>query len=124
MTITMTANQIELQLTRIEEIQDELRRCIMDDTLPGLEPLIDEMGTRLKLLLNGREQMESLQPFRERLAVLVRSNERLEELMQVQLKLVANRLQKTHATKQVFELYAGETHRLKQIARHALDVDC
>ncbi len=124
MTNTMTVDQIELQLNRIEEIQAELKRCIMDDTLPGLEPLIDEMGTRLKLLLSGRELMHSLQPFRTRLELLVRNNERLEELMQVQLKLVATRLEKTHATKQVFELYAGETYRLKQITRHALDVDC
>jgi hypothetical protein len=119
----MTIQQITLQLDRIEEIQSELRRCVMDDSLPGLEPLIDEMGTRLRLLLNGREPLELLLPHRTRLELVVRNNERLEELMQVQLKLVANRLQKTHATKQVFELYAGETYRLKQLTRHALDLD-
>ena len=119
----MDVPRIELQLVRLEEIQHELRQSIMDDTLPGLEALIDEMGTRLKLLLDGGIPLELLSTFRSRLEHLVSNNERLEELMHVQLKLVANRLQKTHDTKQVFELYAGGTHKLKQLTKHSLDLD-
>jgi hypothetical protein len=119
----MNATQIELQLQRIEQIQLELRKTIMDDTLPGLESLLAEMGTRLKLLLGGGVDIDTLTRYKSRLELLVRNNDRLEELMQVQLKLVANRLQKTHDTKQIFELYAGETHKLKQTTIHSLDVD-
>ena len=119
----MTKQQIQLQLERVEQIQAELRCSILEDTLPGMEQLIDEMGTRLKMLLNGREPFDLLVPYRERLEKIVRANERLEALMQIQLKLVANRLEKTHITRQVFDIYAGETHRFKQLTQHAFDRD-
>jgi hypothetical protein len=119
----LDAERIELQLRRIEQIQEELHRSIMDDRLPGLDSLIEEMGSRLQTLLSGGIPAEDLPQYQERLAQVVGQNEKLESMMQAQLKLVSNRLQKTHDTKQVFELYAGETYKLKQLTKHRLDVD-
>jgi hypothetical protein len=120
----MEPSRIEQQIERIEEVQAKLRKVIMEDTLPGLEELIAELGSRLKTLLpEGDELPAEIMPYRERFTRIVERNAQLEGLMQTQLKLISNRLRKTKDSQKLLTMYSGQSSKLRQFAKRSLDVD-
>ena len=109
----MVADRDELQLRRIEEIQCELRRALVEDSLERLDELLAEKKSRLDTLLAGPLLGENAsEGERQRFQELLRRDLALEALMKQKLKVLGNRLRKTRAARNGVGQYAFATAHL------------
>ena len=106
----MTEEQTSLQIGRIEHIQAQLRQMILEESLDGLNPLLEEMRSRLWTLLPADGMPGVLHQWQgqavQRLMDVLATDRELKGLIQDKLKVVGNRLRKARQSRHAVTRYA------------------
>lgn len=115
-------NSVELQLTRIEQIQQRLRQVIMDETLDQFEELLTELNSRLGTVFGGGGQLARLAPYHERIERISTGQQELAKLAEGALAILAKRLSSTHDARQLNNKYKVEPAKLAASLRISTDL--
>ena len=119
----MDASAVDLQLTRIEEIQAELRRVILDGSLAGLEALSTECQMRLQTLLTPQPTPAlAAETAQQRLEAILATHSQLEQLVTRLLPVIATELRKAHDSRQIAQKYAVGPAKAATSLAHCTDV--
>ena len=116
-------DEVELQLERIEQIQQRLRQVIMDETLDHFEELLSELGSRLITVFGeAGERLPQLRPYRERIERINTAQQELSKLAESALAMLAKRLSATRDTRQVNDKYKAGPAKLAASLRISTDL--
>lgn len=114
---------IELQLERIEQIQQRLHQVIRDETLDQFEELLAELNSRLGTVFSaGGGRSAQLKLHRERLERIGISQRELASLSESVLAILAQRLSASHAARQLNNKYKVEPVKLAAALRLGTDL--
>jgi hypothetical protein len=113
----------ELQLERIEQIQQRLHQVIRDETLDQFEELLTELNSRLSTVFGtGGVQLSQLAPHRERIERIGTAQQELAKLAGAALATLTKRLSATHDARQLNNKYKVEPAKLAASLRTSTDL--
>lgn len=114
---------LQLQLDRIEAIQDRLRQVLMDETLDGFEALVAELGSRLRTALGTPEQPNpQAAGQRERIAAIGVNQRELAALAAGTIRSLGGRLKSAREGRRLTDGYGGRAARAAAQLRAGLDL--